>query len=270
MSMPAPPVVPPVGGPNHDADHGTITTILAGLQSAVAALQAVPPMLYQAGGNNVTLPGTATGMLSVTVSAVNRDGGADLLDFYYGSQKIFSLNSYGELRLTAASLSHVAQIITVLAGQGADAWQVLSPATAVLARVGPDGSASFAGPVSRQVSGAPAGWVHCTMASGWTAYSGRSLAVKLTNDNMVQISGQIVPGTVADGTPVATLPAGYAPIRPEPVTVGQTHLITATQFSGTYLEAEPGGSLNVYSFGTLNNSGNGHLLVGGRYPLDAS
>ena len=40
---------------------------------------------------------------------------------------------------------------------------------AVLALVGPDGSASFAGPVSRQLPGGPTTWVHCTLQSGWTA-----------------------------------------------------------------------------------------------------
>jgi hypothetical protein len=272
MSMPAPPAQHAVGDPNHQADHNTIATILAGLETAVAALQGAAPGLSAAGGNTVTLPGTSTGMLSVTVSAVNRDGGADLLDFYYGSQKIFSLNSYGEVRVTAAALGHVAEIITVLAGQSADAWQVLSPTTAVLARVGPDGSASFAGPVSRQVSGAPAQWVHCTMANSWTTYLSRFLTVKLTNDNMVQISGQIIPGTVSDGIQVAALPAGYAPLsRAEPVVAGQHNMITTgAGTSGAYVEAQPDGRLLLYSAGPYVSQGAPHLIIAGRYPLDAS
>jgi hypothetical protein len=272
MSMPAPPAQHLTGDALHTADHNTITTILAALEAAVSALQTATPSLAAAGGNTVTLAGTSTGMLSVTVSAVNRDGGADLLDFWYGSQKIFSLNSYGELRLTAASLTHVAQVITVLAGQSADAWQVISPATAVLARVGPDGSASFAGPVSRLVSGAPAQWAHPAMANGWTAYLSRALAVKLTSDNMVQVSGQIVPGTVSDGILVATMPPGYAPLsRAEPVWVGQHGMIvTGGGTSGAYAEVQPDGRLLLYSFGPYINQGSPHLVIAGRYPLDAS
>ena len=269
MSMPAPPVVPPVGGPNHTADHATITTILAALETAVSTLQGAPAAFALNGGNTSVVPGTSASFAQVTVSAGNRDGAPDILDFYYGSQKIFSLNSYGEPRITAAALNHVAQVIYVLAAQSADAWQVLSSSLAVLARVGPNGAASFAGPVSRQLTTGPADWVHCTMANGWTAYSGRVLAVKLTNDNMVQISGQIVPGTTTDGTPVATLPAGYAPVRPEPVMMSQTHLQTAAQHLGAYLEAEAGGQLNVFSVGAVANTGNGHFVIAGRYPLDA-
>jgi hypothetical protein len=107
------------------------------------------------------------------------------------------------------------------------------------------------------------------MANGWTAYLGRVLAVKLTVDNMVQISGQIIPGTVADGTPVATLPAGYAPARAETVMMGQTHLLTAAQYAGPYLEFEGNGNIQVYSVGTVVNTGGGHFTVGGRYALDA-
>jgi hypothetical protein len=268
---PSPPANNQIPGTlGHTNDHNTLVTIITSLQSAVAALQAAPPAMALNGGNVSAVPGTATSFAQVTVSAGNRDGGADVLDFFYGSQKIFSLNPYGEPRITAAALTHVAQIIYVLAGQSADAWQILSSSLAVLARVGPDGSAGFAGPVSRLVGGAPAAWVHCTMANGWTAYASRTLAVKLTNDNMVQVSGQLVPGTTADGTTVATLPAGFAPARPETVMVGQTHLQTAAAYTGPYLEAETAGNLNIFSLGSVVNTGGGHLVVGGRYPLNAS
>lgn len=272
MSMPAPPAPQNVGAPNHTADHNTIAAILGGLQSAVGGLQGSPASFALAGGNTSVIPGTATNLATVSFSAVNRDGAPDILDFYYGSQKIFSLNSYGEPRITAAALTHVAEIIYVLSGQSADAWQVLSSALAVLARVGPDGSASFTGPVSRQLPGGPAGWVHCTLQSGWSTYSGRSLSAKLTNDNMVQLSGQIAPGTISDGILVATLPAGYAPrSRPEPVMVGQYHSIaTGAGTSGAYLEVQLSGNVNLFSFGPYSNQGGAHLVVGGRFPIDAN
>jgi hypothetical protein len=272
MSMPAPPAQQLVGAPNHTSDHNTIATILAGLQGAVSGLQGGGASFLLAGGNASVIPGTVTNLATVTVSSGNRDGSPDILDFFYGTQKIFSLNSYGEPRITAAALTHVAQIIYVLSGQSADAWQVQSSSLAVLARVGPDGSASFAGPVSRQVSGAPAGWVHCTMQSGWSTYLNRVLTVKLTNDLMVQISGQVVPGTVSDGVPLALLPAGYAPVtRAEPIFVGQHNMIApGGGTSGAYLEAQPDGRLLLYSFGPFVNLGAPHLVVSGRFPLDAS
>ena len=266
-----PPASPPVGGPGHTADHATITQLLSWLEQAVTVLQGQPAAFALNGGNASVIPGAATGLATVTVQAVNRDGSPDILDFYYGTQKIFSLNGYGEPRITAAALTHVAQIIYVLAGQSADAWQVLSSSLAVLARVGPNGAASFAGPVSRQVGGAPAAWTHCTMANGWTAYLGRTLTVKLTNDNMVQISGEITPGTVSDGIAVATLPAGFAPARPEAVLVGQHNAISGTNgYTGPYLEAQANGSLLLWSFGPYVNGGNAHIVVNGRFPLDAS
>ena len=269
MSMPAPPALHAAGDAGHVNDHTTIDAAITALETAVTALQATAPQLNAAGGNDVSLAGTGTGMLTVRVSAVNRDGGADLLDVYYGTQKIFSLNSYGELRLTAASLSHVAQVITTLASQSADAWQVLSPCSAVLARVGPDGSASFAGPVSRYVSGAPAGWVHCTLQHGWSTYSGRTLTVKLTNDNMVQISGQMIPGTVDDGTVIATVPAGYAPVsRAEPVMYGQAKC--NPDKIGGFFQIETNGTVTIWSFGDWSDRGNGHIILAGRYPLDAN
>jgi hypothetical protein len=272
MSMPAPPAQQLVGAPNHTTDHNTISAILAGLQSAVSGLQGGGASFLLAGGNTSVIPGTGTNLATVTVSSGNRDGAPDILDFYYGTQKIFSLNSYGEPRITAAALNHVAQIIYVLSGQSADAWQILSSALATLARVGPDGSASFAGPVSRQLPGGPASWVHCTMNNSWTTYLGRSLTVKLTNDNMVQISGQIVPGTVSDGIQVASLPAGHAPVtRAEPVLVGQHNMIVSGGgTSGAYVEAQPDGRLLLYSFGPFVNLGSPHLVIAGRYPLDAN
>jgi hypothetical protein len=252
-----PPASPPVGGPGHTADHATITQLLSWLEQAVTVLQGQPAAFALAGGNTVSLP-SGTTWATVTVQPGST---ADVLDIYYGQQKIFSLNQYGEPRITAAALTHVAEIIYVLAGQSADAWQVLSSSLAVLARVGPNGSASFAGPVSRQLAGGPATWVHPAMANGWTAYAGRTLAVKLTNDNMVHLSGQVVPGTVADNTLVATLPAGYAPARPEAIVLGLGH---------GYLEAETNGNLTCWSVGSIAGLPGGHLKVSGRYPLDAS
>lgn len=271
MSMPAPPAQQQVGAPNHTTDHNTIAAILAGLQSAISQIEGTAPAFLLAGGNTSVIPGTATNLATVTVSAVSRDGAPDILDFFYGTQKIFSLNSYGEPRITAAALTHVAEIIYVLSGQSADAWQVQSSALAILARVGPDGSASFAGPVSRQLPGGPAGWVHCSLQSGWATYFGRSLSAKLTCDNMVQISGQIAPGSLSNGVRVAILPAGCAPkYRPEPVWAGQSNLVASgSNTAAAYLEAEPSGDLMLYFSGSIINLGNGHLAVSGRFPLDA-
>jgi hypothetical protein len=256
-----PPASPPVGGPGHTADHITITALLSWLEQAVTALQSAPGSFALNGGNVATVPGTATSWAQVTVSAVSRDGSPDILDFFYGAQKIFSLNSYGEPRITAAATGHVAEIIYALSGQSVDVWQVLSSQLAVLARVGPAGDASFAGPVSRQVGGAPAAWQHPALLAGWAAYQGRTLSAKLTNDNMVQISGQVVPGTVADGTVVCVLPSGFAPLyRPEAIVLGLGH---------GYLEAELSGNLAVWSFGSAAGLPGGHVKISGRFPLDA-
>lgn len=264
-----PPASPPVGGPGHTADHITIAAVLSWLEAAVQALQGQPAAFALNGPNTVTVPGTTAGWASVTVSAVNRDGSPDILDFYYGAQKIFSLNSYGEPRITAAALTHVAEIIYVLSGQSADAWQVLSSSLAKLARVGPDGSASFAGPVSRQLPTGPAGWVHPALLAGWTSFTGRTFAMKLTNDNMVHISGHLAAGTATDGTVIATVPPGYAPLyRAESLPVAQFNAITPANYKGPYLEVEPDGRLDIFSFGTVTPGG--RIVVGGRYPLDAN
>jgi len=265
-----PPANPAIGASGHTADHATITQMLAWLEQQVQGLEGTGAAFLLAGGNVSAIPGTATNLATVTVQAGNRDGSPDILDFYYGSQKIYSLNGYGEPRITAAALGHVAMIIYALSGQTADCWQVLSSALAVLARVGPDGSASFAGPVSRQLATGPAQWVHPALQSGWVNYAGRTLAMKLTNDNMVVVTGQIVPGQTSDGTPVAALPSGYAPLyRPEAIQVSQTKVMSAGSYNGTYLEAEPGGNLQLYSYGTLLGQSGGHVVVSGRYPLDA-
>lgn len=276
MTMPSPPAHHSTGDSGHTDDHNTIAAILGDLQAAVAALQGRPASWALDGGNVAAIPGTGTGFGIVTVSAVNRDSAPDILDFYYGSQKIFSLNSYGELRLTPAELSHVAQVIYTLSAQTADAWQVLSPGLSPLARVGPDGSASFAGPVSLWSGGAPAAWQHPALqpAAGWTTYAGRTLACKLTNDAMVQLTGQLVPGQISDGTIVATMPAGFAPLyRPE-VVHAATFRITQGFFgaqndAGLYLEIEPNGALKCYSFSTGFAESDDHVVISGRYPLDA-
>jgi hypothetical protein len=262
-----PPASPPVGTPGHTADHITIASLLSWLEQAVTALQSAPASFALDGGNVATVPGGTT-WATVTVQPGST---ADVLDIYCGQQKIFSLNHYGEPRITAAATTETAEIIYALAAQSADVWQILSSSLAVLARVSPSGAASFAGPVSRQLPTGPAAWTHCTMANGWTAYAGRTLTVKLTNDNMVQISGEIVPGTVSDGIAVASLPSGYAPVRPEPIWVGQHNAISGSNgYTGPYLEAQPGGNLLLYSFGPYTSLGSPHLVIAGRFPLDAS
>lgn len=276
MTMPSPPGQHLTGDTGHTSDHNTIATILGDLQAALAALQGQPAPWLLAGGNTSAVPGTATSFGTVTVTAVNRDSAPDLLDFYYGSQKIFSLNSYGELRLTPAQLTHVAQVIYTLSAQTADAWQVLSPSLSPLARVGPDGSASFAGPVSLWTGGAPAAWQHPVLqpAAGWTTYAGRTLACKLTSDGMVQLTGQLVPGQINDGTVIAAMPAGFAPrYRPEAVPAA-TYRITEGIFSqqndaGVYIEIGQDGSARCYSFSSGFAGGNDHVVIAGRYPLDA-
>jgi hypothetical protein len=273
MTMPSPPSQHATGDPGHTGDHNTIATLLGDLQTAVEALQGLP-LPWALGGSNVSaLSGTTVSWGAVSVTAVNRDGGADIFDVYYGSQKIFSLNSYGELRLTAAQLTHVAQVISTLSGQSADAWQIQSPASTPLARVGPDGSASFQGPVSLWTNGAVAAWQHPALQNSWVTYSGRTLACKLTNDNMVQITGQLVPGEITNGTVVAQLPAGCAPLyRPEPVPAATYDInqeFSGQNDAGVYFEAETSGLLKVYSLGSGSGGSNYHVVLGGRYPLDA-
>lgn len=275
MSFPAPPAQHVTGDANHTADHNTLATIAQQLETAIASLQAqVLNVFRTTGANSCVLPGTVTGLATVTVSAVNRDGGADLLDFYYGSAKIFSLNSYGELRITSAALTHVAQVITVLAGQSADAWQVLGPSANLLAHVGPDGSAGFSGPVSLLVSGIPATWQHPLLINGWTNYAGRTLACKLTNDNMVQITGQIIPGQTSDNTIVANMPGGFAPLfRPEVLhaaTFNITEEFGTENDAGVYFEVETSGVMKIFSFSTGAAGPNAHIVISGRYPLDAN
>lgn len=274
MTMPSPPAQHATGDAGHTADHNTIATILGDLQAALSVLEEAPQGWALDGGNESVLPGTGTGLATVTVTAVDRDGGADILDVFYGSAKIFSINSYGELRITPAQLGHVAQVIYTLSQQTGDAWQVLSPALSPLARVGPDGSASFAGPVSAWVNGAVSAWQRPALQNGWATYSGRTLACKLTNDNMVQISGQLVPGEISNGTVVASLPAGFAPqYRPEMIpaaTYDIDEYFSSQDDAGAYLEAEVTGLLKVYSLSSGSAGSNYHLVISGRYPLDAS
>ena len=271
--MPAVPATPAVGGPDHTLDHGTIETILTDLQVAVAALQvqAGVPVLSATGGNNVTLAGTGTGMLTVSVSAVNRDGDADLLDFYYGSAKIFSLNSYGELRLAPASLAHVAQVINVLAGQSADALQILGPAGQVLARIGPDGSASFAGTVTAAKLNVSPTWQHCPTQNSWSPYQNRFLTCKLCPENTCHISGHLVPDInhCHDGTIIATVPPGCSPVsRPECIFFGQQNC--TPNLIGGHFQIDTFGNVTVWNFGTWQDNCGGHVLVNHRYALDAN
>ena len=276
MSMPAPPAQHVPGDSGHASDHNTLATIAQDLETAVTALQGEVENLFRTtGANACILPGTSTGLATVTVTAGNRDGGADLLDFFYGSQKIFSLNSYGELRLTPAALTHVAMIISVLSGQSSDAWQVLGPTTSVLARVGADGSAGFSGPVSLLQGGTPAQWQHPALQNGWGTFASRTLACKLTNDNMVHLTGQLTPGQISEGTIVAAMPGGFAPqFRPE-VVPAATFAITEGIFSGQndaglYFEINTDSLMRVHSFSSGFASGSNHVVISGRYPLDAS
>jgi hypothetical protein len=275
MSMPSPPAQHSTGDPGHSGDHNTLATITADLQAAATALQGhVQNIFRTTGANACTLPGTGTGLAAITVTAVDRDGGTDLLDFYYGSQLIFSLNSYAELRLAPAQLTHVALIISVLAGQSSAAWQVVSPSQAVLAQVGPDGSAGFSGPVSLLQAGSPVAWQHPSLQNGWTTYQSRTLACKLTNDNMAQLSGQLVPGQVGNGTIVAFMPGGFAPrYRPEALPVS-TYNISEGFFgppdAGMYFEVDTSGRMSVYSFASGEAGSGDHVVISGRYPLDAS
>jgi hypothetical protein len=112
-------------------------------------------------------------------------------------------------------------------------------------------------------------WHDVTMTSGWTAYGTRPLTYKFVeNGEFVHMSGQIDYGTLSDGTTIGYVGPSYEPIhRPEVIPLGWAGSASLNG-RAPYLEIEPNGNIGVYGVSSIGGSV-GHLVVNGRYPLDA-
>jgi hypothetical protein len=233
------PAVHQVGDPGHTTDHNAIVQVLSdyladitNLQGSVTALQAGAATAFStAGGNACPIPGAATDFATVTVTAVNRDASPDLLDFFYGTQKVFTLNSYGEVRIYPSQVAHIPFIIQALTGQTADLLDILASdgvtklvqvtaagnvVTTGNVRVGADGTGvvNATDPVN---GGVAEQWHNFILNSGWGTTTNNGVndtpQYKLLPDGAVALRGSIVtpPSGAAMNVNFATIPAPYRP-----------------------------------------------------------
>jgi hypothetical protein len=138
------------------------------------------------------------------------------------------------------------------------AWATLAKAQAVEQRMD-------------QLSAAetPKSWVLVgTWANGWGNYSGRSVAVKLTDQGTaVRISGQFSGGTQTDGTGVFWVGSPYQPGRLESIPIGSSGASGIVYIARCpYLEFGTDGWVHIW--GCADSGTGGHFIINGTYPLD--
>lgn len=120
-----------------------------------------------------------------------------------------------------------------------------------------------AGDLNAIVAGSTETWHAMTLQNGWTDYGGTeapsSYRLVPSPANCVQVHVAMRSGTVANGTVIATLPAGYRPAH-------VTHHAITTSVNGTrspQLALDTAGNLSIFGIGTAGDVV-GHAL----FPLD--
>lgn len=251
-----------VGDTGHTSDHNEIVVSLAGLVSAVNALQTITGTLEgetgnvfsKLGGNVCNIPGTTTSFAQVSVGAGNRDTAADVIDIYYGGARVFSLNGYGELRISSGAASHVAAVIQGQPSQTGDLLQFANSAGTILARIASDGSITApALTLTNPVADIP--WVKFNPLSTGISieppFTGAWVRLLSSPPECIQISALLNVQTatsVIDGTEVAQLAAAYRPAQTLtfPVTTDVLRISSGTNNESSRCKLDSSGNLTLW------------------------
>lgn len=123
---------------------------------------------------------------------------------------------------------------------------------------------NIAAPIAYDNAGTAETWQTMTLLNGFTNRGGGYVNAKYRRvaspPNCVQVVGEVQTGTVAAGTIIATLPAGYRPTNIIPLVV-QNSGVPANKM--TVLELDSSGNLKLWDYGA------GVVGFNGLYSLDA-
>jgi len=125
------------------------------------------------------------------------------------------------------------------------------------------GSRTLKVQVQHDASAGGMAWTPLPLANGWTNYGAGYAPAQYVRlpSGLVVVQGLIAPGTLTDGTTVATLPASY---RPAASLEFLTKTSTTTQ-SFTVFDVLTSGALNIYhAAGAVNVA-----LFGISFPAEA-
>lgn len=97
-----------VGDAGHTTDHNAITDVLTDHETRVTSLQAVQPTyMVKTGGNVINLTNPSGVSESVVVPAGTRDTTVYVKQVTYGGKRTFGLDTYGQARLSSATVADV-------------------------------------------------------------------------------------------------------------------------------------------------------------------
>lgn len=268
-----------IGDSGHTNDHNSVVTtltnfnaLIAALQTAVATLQGnTANLFYTTGGNVCNIQDLVTALATVNLQATNRDTGVDIFDVFYGTQKVFSFNSYGDIKLFPSTISHTAFTIQGLAGQTANLWQIMNSAGTVLASIGPTGNLVVSGNLRAQgqvngtnpTTGNAETWHPFNpLSNSWAVPSGGFAQYRITPQNELQISALIqAPASSVNGVTIATFPAGYRPASMHQPVVSTSALIGSV--GNGYVTITSGGVMQSSNIGAGATVG-----IEAKIPLD--
>lgn len=114
--------------------------------------------------------------------------------------------------------------------------------------------------------GIPETWHNLTLTNSWGMQTSAYARYKLDANNRVWLDAKLTAGTLANGTPIATLPTGYIPASHQPVEVMLENPGTMTAQALTpRVEVQPAtGQIQVFNLPTSLTQ----CSINGSYPLD--
>lgn len=155
-----------VGDAGHTSDHNAMADVLTDHESRVDALEAVQPTyMVKTGGNVINLTNPSGVFESVVIPAGTRDTTVYVEQVTYGGKRTYGLDTYGQARLGAATVTEVPLIVSGYSASHTgdlQRWRQYDTG-ATLARIGPDGTV-YAPNVT------PTTWTNISLASGLVAF----------------------------------------------------------------------------------------------------
>lgn len=211
--MPTIPSHHAVGDAGHTSDHNAMADVLTDHESRVDALEAVQPTyMVKTGGNVVNLTNPSGVAESVVVPAGTRDTTVYVKQVTYGGKRTFGLDTYGQARLGAATVTDVPVIVSGYSASHTgdlQRWRQYDTGS-TLARVASDGRI-YAPNIT------PSAWTNITLTSGIASNSPATGAPPQWRiiDDEVQLRGTVKKSNNTDFTvspqDLGTLPAQALP-----------------------------------------------------------
>jgi hypothetical protein len=259
MTEPTLPTTHSVGDTGHTGDHNTLVAALSQALamlsqdgSSLATLQAaIDDMFSTAGGNVCAVPALTPTFAVINLAAIDRDNGNDTFDVFYGTQKVFSLNSYGDIVVSPSTTSHTSITINALPSQTADLVQLLSSTGSILSRVNSAGNLNVTNVYGMAPGGTQEVWNSLAVPSGASGILRYRMVA--APPNSAQLQGALTWNTVpAAGTvTLGTLPSAYQPSNQYRAPIGIFTTATGSGVANTRLQISTGGSIQL-----LGNPGN--------------